>query len=347
MTKRNTGYKTKLFRQLSIYAICLLMPVILSSCFAVRMAYQNTGKVLFDEPKKIKNKITDPVKDDVKLSALWIGHSSVLLQMEDKVLLIDPVFNEVIGGLMLRASEPGIELKNIPRLDAILVSHAHMDHLSINTVDEINDLKRFKGARLIFPNGVEDFLPDYPNLEMIRLGTGNTRKQGYIGESVEFNGMKVTSVFTSHYGGRFGFDSYLWHLPGCTGFVVEYKGHTVFYPGDTVYDEIAFKEIGNRFDIDLALIPIGPCRDCMEVDNHNHVTSFGALKMFEDVKADYMIPVHYGTITYANDTDEPVHALRELIGSGVTGSSGSGTEAENTLSKRVIILNEGEQHIFK
>lgn len=334
----------------SVILISALMtlPILFNSCFAFRIAATNTGNVLFNESQKVKKKIKDPIRDDVKLSALWIGHSSVLLQIEDKVLLIDPVFNEVIGGLMLRKTEAGIDLDDIPKLDLVLISHAHMDHLSLGTLDDINDNDRFKGARVIFPRGVEYFLPDYPELDLVRMETGNSWKKGFVGETRTFDGVKVTTVFTVHFGGRFGFDSYLWNMPGCTGYVIEYKGKTIFYPGDTIYDEEGFKAIGEKFNIDLALIPIGPCRDCMEIDNFNHVTSFGALKMLDDVRAKYMIPVHYGCIQYRNDPDEPLIALREIIRTNpLAGSSGSGLSYNIPLNERVIILDEGMQHVFE
>jgi L-ascorbate metabolism protein UlaG (beta-lactamase superfamily) len=327
--------------------LMITMPMLFSSCFALRMVADNTERVLFAEPDKVKNKIANPIRSDVKLSALWIGHSSVLLQIEDKVILIDPVFDEVIGGLMLRNTEAGLDLDDLPKLDMVIVSHAHMDHLSINTLDEINDNKKFKGAKLVFPRGVEQSIPDYPELDLVRMETGNTYKKGYVGETKEFDGLKVTTVFTSHYGGRFGFDSYLWHMPGCTGYVIEYKGKTIFYPGDTVYDEEAFKEIGKKFDIDLALIPIGPCKDCFEVNSYNHVTSMGALKILEDVRADYMIPVHYGALTYRSDANLPLTVLKELMVADPTGSSGSGNQQADALSKKVIILDEGQQHVFE
>lgn len=323
------------------------MSVGFSSCFAFRMFVENTGDAMFGEPEMVKNKLKNPVRDDVKFSALWIGHSTVLLQMDDKVILIDPVFQDVIGGIMMRKNEPGLDLKSIPNLDLVLISHAHMDHMSLSTLGDINDNKRFLGAKVIFPKGVEDFLPDYPELDLVRMETGNTRKQGFVGETKEFDGVKVTAVFSAHYGGRYGFDSYLWQMPGCTGYIIEYKGRTVFFPGDTIYDEEAFKAIGSKFDIDLALVPIGPCRDCKEINNHNHVTSLGALMILEDVKADFMIPVHYGCLEYRNDPDEPLLALRELISADPTGSSGSGNQNGVPLSKRVIILDEGQQHIFE
>ena len=61
--------------------------------------------VFFSTPQSIPNKITKPIKENVRLSALWIGHSTLLIQMDDKVILVDPVFENVIGGFMMRKKE--------------------------------------------------------------------------------------------------------------------------------------------------------------------------------------------------------------------------------------------------
>ncbi|KXK04988.1 MAG: MBL fold metallo-hydrolase [Ignavibacteriaceae bacterium] len=319
-----------------------MLLTILSGCGLLSIGIENMNDAIFSNPKVVKNKITNPVRDDVKLSALWVGHSTVLLQMEDKVLLLDPVFEDAIGVVMMRKTEAGLDMKNISRLDHILVSHAHMDHMSLKSIGDLNEL--FPGATLIFPQGAEEFLPDYPNLDMIRMKTGNSYSAGFVGESKIFDGLKVTTVYALHFGGRYGFDSYLWNLPGCTGFIIEYNDLTVFYPGDTAYDSVAYKSLGNMFDIDLVLMPIGPCRDCELLTNFTHVTPFGALLLLDDLKADYMIPVHYGSISYRRDPDIPLYALKQLINDA---SLQSGSTNKQSYSERTIILDEGEQFIFK
>lgn len=118
-------------------------------------------------------------------------------------------------------------------------------------------------SRNIIPAGSEEYLPSY-DMEMMRLKTANSKELGYVGESREIDGVKITGfVFQrQHQGGRYGMDSYTWKVPGCTGYIIEYKGITVFYGGDTTYDEFAYKFLGEKYKIDLALIPVGPCRDC-------------------------------------------------------------------------------------
>lgn len=320
----------------------LMLALIFSGCGILTFGIENMGKAIFSKPKKITNKITDPIRDDVRLSALWVGHSTVLLQMEDKVILIDPVFDNTIGVVMMRKQEAGLDIESIPKLDMILLSHAHMDHMSFTSLGELN--KRFHGAKLIFPYGAEEYLPDYPNLEFVRMNTGNSYSKGFIGESRDFDGVKITSVYALHFGGRYGFDSYLWNVPGCTGFMIEYKDMTVFYPGDTDYDSLAYKFLGDTYDIDLVLMPIGPCRDCEEISNFTHVTSYGALLMLDDLKADFMIPIHYGTIQYRRAPNIPLNTLIRLINDP---NLQSGSHDKKSYKERTIILEVGEQYIFK
>lgn len=331
----------KLFRKITIPY--LLLSVIFSGCWFVRTGMRNIGDSIFSSPVEVKNKIKDPIKDNVRLSAFWVGHSTVLLQIDDKVIITDPVFEDVIAGVMLRKTEAGLDIEAIPKLDLILVSHAHMDHMSLSSLSSLDD--KFPDASMVFPKGSEEYLPSF-DMDMIRLRTGNSVKRNYVGETQFINGIKVTAVYTLHQGGRFGFDSYLWKVPGCTGYIIEYNGITVFYAGDTTYEDQAFKELGKKFDIDLALIPVGPCRDCETDGSYYHLASLGALKMLDDVKADYMIPVHYGAIQYFNDPDYPVIVLKDLI-QRYNSHSVTGTAAVIPYSQKVKILDDGEQHVFE
>lgn len=322
----------------NIFTIILFASVI-SGCGLLMIGIENTSNSIFKSPKKVHSKVDTLIYPDVTLSAYWIGHSSTLLQIHDKIILIDPVFNDVISAVMLRRQTAALEINKLPKLDIILESHAHMDHLSISTLSDLED--EFPKAKLVFPEGTEEFLPGY-DFEFIKMKTGNTRKK-VIGETKVIDGVKITTVYALHFGGRFGLDSYLWNMPGCTAYIIEYKGVTVFYAGDTLYDEEAYKSLGKKFNIDLAIIPIGPCSNCEEVYNYNHVASYGALLMFDDLKAKWMLPVHYGALTYRRDPDYPMFVLKEIIDKKVSSSS---MQSNESYKDRVKILDEGEQYIF-
>lgn len=321
----------------------LVLAVIAYGCWPVRVGMKHIGNTFWGEPEKVKNKIRDPIKDNVRFSALWAGHSTVLIQIDDKSILVDPVFEDVISGIVMRKVEAGLEIKDIPKLDLVLVSHAHMDHMSLESIKNLDD--KFPNAKLVVPVGAEEYLPSY-DMEMIRLKTANSEKLGYIGESRIINGIKVTAVYALHQGGRYGMDSYTWNVPGCTGYIFEYNGIVVFYGGDTTYDDKAYKHLGNNFNIDLALIPVGPCRECETDGSYYHLASLGALKVFDELKAKHMIPVHYGAMEYFDDPNIPVYVLQDLA-NRYGKNSATGMAISKPYSEGIKVLDEGEQIIFE
>ncbi len=276
-------------------------------------------------------------------SIIWGGHSTVLIEINGKRILIDPLLTEKVAGIMSRKENCKIDLNNIPKIDIILLSHSHFDHLCLNSLSILE--KKYPGAKLVFPEGVEDFLPDM-NFDFQRIGTKSSFKKSVTGGSINVDGIEITSVYAKHSGGRYGIDSYFWHDKGHTGFIINHKDVSIYYSGDTGYDSIAFKKLGEKFEIDLALIQTGPCFDCENPGTDEHASSIEALKIFTDLEAQKMIPVHYGSIEYDNDADFPVWVLKEIINrkykSLVTAGS-SESNYEITYNDRIIILEEGEK----
>jgi len=326
------------------YILIVLFILTQSGCGWVRIAMRSVGRSITDSPEIAWNKIQNPVKDSVRLSALWGGQSTVLVQMYDKVILFDPLFNDYILGVLPRLRETALEYDSIKKLDLIAVSHAHMDHLSFSSLDKLS--KMHPQTALIFPEGAEEFLPDF-NLDMIRADTIGAFSGHYTAKPVYINGLKVIPVFALHDGGRYGFDTYLWNVQGYCGYIVQYKDLTVYFAGDTGYDDKAFKEIGKQFKIDLALIPIGPCRNCEGKGMWFHTSSYEAVKLFLDIKAKYMIPIHYGTLQYFGSPDIPAEALKNIISNPENYFSDNNSAGlKDYLINGVKILNYGGQIIF-
>ena len=100
----------------------------------------------------------------------------------------------------------------------------------------------------------------------------------------------------------------------------------------------AFKYIGEKFDIGVSLVPIGPCRNCDSTGFWHHTSSIEALDLFKDIKADYMIPVHYGTVRYFTDENKPLQVLNNLVDS---------LTVYKPLKDMIIPLKPGEQKIWK
>src|SRR5687768_10884740 len=107
-------------RKLFLLTLLILLSFITASCNLLLVAVKNVP-TFFAAPDEVKNKIKEPINDSTRLSALWIGHSTVLLQMDDKVIITDPFLTETIGEFGRRVVEPGIDIDNIPACDLILV----------------------------------------------------------------------------------------------------------------------------------------------------------------------------------------------------------------------------------
>lgn len=311
--------------------LLVMVSLISNSCNILLVAVSNVP-TFFEAPKPVKNKITNPVKPNVRLSALWIGHATVLLQMDDKVIITDPFLTETAGEFARRTVEPGIEVKNIPVCDLILISHSHFDHLSLGSL-ELLEKKGYRKSALVFPNGLENYIPDY-DMKLIRMKNDNGYKNKIVGETRTINGIKVTTVYSQHWAGRYGLDGYLWGDKAFTGYILEYNGMTVYFAGDTGYDSLKFKKIGEMFSIDLALIPIGPCAECNQCGPFNHVFPVDAYELYKDVKPKWMVPIHYGTLHFAQaDPMEPKHVIEELV-------------KKYEQQDKIFILNIGEQKVF-
>ena len=306
--------------------------LIISGCGYFIIAFKNIGEAITESPGKVENKIKNVVKPDVKLAATWIGHSTVLLQMYDKVLIFDPFYNNYLGGVFIRRLEAGVDLNEISKIDMILISLTHMDHLSFGTLDKLE--VKFPKAKLIFPLGAEYYMPAY-DFDMIRIDNKKAIKE-YIGNPVMIDSVKVTPVYAKHPGGRYAIDVYSWRTESATGYIVEYKGICVYFPGDTGYDSLAFKKIGSKFDIDLAFIPVGPCKTCESEGFWYHTSSFEALEQFRDLNAKIMIPIHFGAIKYIRDENYPIEIFKKILDKDFT-----------DMKDKVKILRTGEQIILK
>lgn len=313
------------------YIITLvLLGLCIDGCNLFYIAVRNVP-VFLSSPEKVQNKITNPVRNDARLSALWIGHSTVLLQMDDKIILTDPVMTETVGELARRVVEPGIDIENIPKCDLILISHSHFDHLSLGTLELLEE--KSKSSPLVFPMGLENYLPSM-DFNFVRMKNDNGYEKNIIGEEKIINGIKITSLYAQHWGGRYGLDGYVWGDKAYTGYIMEYNGLTVYFSGDTGYDSTKFRQLGQQFRIDLAILPVGPCAECNQHGYRNHVFPPDAVMIYKDVKARWMLPVHYGTFYFAQGNPMlPLETLSNII------------KSEN-LENKIIPLKIGEQKVY-
>lgn len=307
--------------------LCLLIvfAAMFGSCKSFYDFTDNTERN-FRPPQKISAKVSNPLRDSSVLSVLWIGHASVLIQIDDKAILIDPLFSNSVAQVLRRYVEPGLDLRDLGKLDLVLISHSHMDHLNLSSISAVEE--KFPGTPLIFPDGVEEFLPDY-NLKFVRMKTASGKKEKYTGETRVINGVEITTVKAYHWGGRYGVDGKLWEKKGATGYIIRYNGKTVYFSGDTSYNKNFFTYLGENYKIDLEVISIIYCKDCDEVNQGNaHLFPRGVLKILDNTKALITIPVHYGTFT---DPRKQYPVLERML------------RSDDYYRGRVKILKLGEQ----
>ena len=306
-------------RSLATSALALaLAGCSLTACTFVRAAGRASGS-LFMSPRKVE-KLKEPIDKNARLAVLWVGHATALVQIDDKVILTDPVFTSTVGQLSKRLVEPGIDPENLPPIDAVVISHLHFDHLSLGSLEMIQRKVRM----LLMPRTGATYLTDFgfPVLELRPW-------QGY-----EKDGLRVTAVPIDHVGFRYGADD-AWMTEGFTGYVIEYHGIKVYFGGDTAYDQKLFVDVGQRFPgIDVALLPIGPIEP-RELMRRFHMDPGEAVQAFIDLGAKRMVPIHYDT--FVNSTDEPGDALKQL----------TAAEKKWDLGKReVTVVAIGERRVF-
>jgi L-ascorbate metabolism protein UlaG (beta-lactamase superfamily) len=281
---------------------------------------RNDFAALGRRPAPAPRHADSPFRDDARLAVLWIGHASVLLQMDDKLILTDPVFTGTIGVFLRRLVEPGLTPEALPRADAVLISHVHADHLSIGSLAMIERKVGF----LVVPQKGTACLPDFA-FEVVELPTWSTFERG---------GLRVTAVPVKHTGFRWGIDQ-PWMDTSFTGYVIEYHGMTVYFGGDSAYVPELFRATRARFpSIDLAILPIAPIhpRPFLEAV---HMDPREAILAFRDLGARWMVPIHFGTLP--NDIDAPGEPLRLL---------GEERAAQGVPAERVRVLEIGEQQVL-
>lgn len=245
-------------------------------------------------------------------SVTWIGHSTFLIQMAGLNIVTDPVWARRMA-FQKRLAPPGVQLSDMPSVDVVLISHAHYDHLHVSS------LRRLRGPKkMIVPAGLRRKLLLKGFLQAQEL---------HWWEDTAFHGVKFTFVPAQHWTRRNPWDMNTSHWGG---WVIEIdRGPTIYFAGDSGYFR-GFSEIGRRFDIDVALLPIG-AYDPEWFMSSQHVSPEEALQAFIDLKAKYFVPMHYGSFKLSDDT--PEDALQRLE----TGRSELGIPKE-----KLLLLHHGE-----
>ncbi len=232
------------------------------------------------------------------------GHATVWVDVAGFRVLTDPLF---VGWLWFfpRNEALGLDPAALPPVDAAVISHSHMDHFDPWSLAQMP-----AGVPVFFPPESARYHAWIAPRPAVEFAWWQTREVVNRGGIVA----RITSVPAAHWGGRLGFDGAWNDTYG--SWIIEAGGRTVYFAGDTGWDEALFREIARRFPrIDLALIPIGPTggRDTTRFKRF-HIGPPEAIRLAGLLQARRWIPIHYGAFRQGPlPADEPLHWLRELI----------------------------------
>ena len=235
-----------------------------------------------------------------RVTATWIGHATLLLQIGGLNVLTDPQFSE--RAFMVQWTGPKrmgplpAKLSELPRIDLVLISHNHYDHLDHDTVMA---LKAQPGGEPLFavPLGIDLWLREHGITRVERFDWWDTKK--LLGAELHF-------VPAQHWSARTPFDrnATLWG-----GWVLKAGGFSFYFAGDTGYSK-DFADIGERFGgFDLAAIPVGAYLPRWFM-KEQHVNPEEAVMIHRDVKSRRSIGIHWGTFELTDEPlDEPIGEL--------------------------------------
>jgi L-ascorbate metabolism protein UlaG (beta-lactamase superfamily) len=222
-----------------------------------------------------------------KPKIIWFGHSAVLIQIEGKTILLDPMFgdvpapNDLLGKPRFNRELP-IEIEKLPEIDAVIISHDHYDHLDYGSIVKLkNKVKAF-----YTPLGVGNHLEEW-GVERTKI----TELDWW--DEVQHEGLKFVCTPSQHFSGRGLTDgaSTLW-----SSWIVQSKTDNIYFSGDSGYGN-HFKQIGEKYGpFDFAMME---CGQYNEMWSEIHMMPEQTVQASIDLGAKVMMPIHWASFKLA------------------------------------------------
>lgn len=253
------------------------------------------------------------------MKVTYVGHATLLLEIAGVRLLTDPNFDPKLGRVLPRVAPPGVALEELPKLDAILLTHAHADHLSFASLDRL-------------PQDVPLFAPPVVARWLRRMGYSHAVELAPE-ETTAIGTVTVHAAGATHRGNRYGFDRW---RSAANMYLLTDSAESIFFAGDTALVEDTHHLVERTLwprerELDVALLPIGYAPWWKQASfRRGHLTHDDALTLFERLRARVLVPYHWGTFRHVTATaHDAINRLRDRLES-------------HHLSDAVKILEPGE-----
>jgi L-ascorbate metabolism protein UlaG (beta-lactamase superfamily) len=246
----------------------------------------------------------EPLKwNDAEVTAAWIGHATVLINFLGIKILTDPVLFPRIGirlpGFTIgpkRLTAPALQFHELPRIDIILLSHAHFDHFDLRTLHRFHD-----DTSVITAPNTADLLRWTRLRDIKELRWGETKA---LNSTSQTKGTVAISAFqVKHWGARTQRDTHR----GYNGYLIERNARRILFAGDTAMTD-SFAKLGHP--IDLAIMSIGAYNPWI----HSHCTPEQAVEMATAAGAQFVMPVHHQTFRLSFEPlREPIERFQAVL----------------------------------
>ena len=243
--------------------------------------------------------------NDSEVTAAWIGHATVLINFFGIKVLTDPVLFPRIGirlpGFTIgpkRLTVPALKFRELPRIDLIVLSHAHFDHFDLRTLHRFDEL-----TRVITAPNTADLLRWTRLRDITELRWGETK---VLNIASQMKGDIAISAFqVRHWGARKQRDDYR----GYNGYVIERNGRRILFSGDTAMTN-TFAELSQHGPVDLAIMSIGAYNPWIQ----SHCTPEQAIEMATAAGARFIMPVHHQTFRLSFEPfREPIERFQAAL----------------------------------